>query len=124
MSWLRGAGFKRSRWLAIGLLVGGSLLLVVAVGLWRATPSEEFAATPEVGEALYAVKRCSTCHAINGVGGQSGCDLSRVARRRKKEWMARWLEDPQRVRPGTNMPNMGLHKAEARAIAAYLATRR
>jgi cytochrome c2 len=91
---------------------------------WRAPDREEISATPEVGEALYAVKRCSTCHAIAGVGGRIGCDLTRVARRRKKDWMARWLLDPQRVRPGTNMPNMGLKNDEARAIAEYLATRR
>lgn len=87
-------------------------------------PPKRVAASAEVGEALYALKRCSTCHAIDGKGGAIGCDLTRVARRRNQAWMERWLADPQAVRPGTRMPNMGLKEDEVRAIAAYLATRR
>ncbi|WP_428970428.1 c-type cytochrome [Sphingomonas sp. Xoc002] len=36
--------------------------------------------------------------------------------------MTRWLMHPQRMRPGTGMPEQGPSEAEARAIAAYLYT--
>jgi cytochrome c2 len=104
-------------WIAAFLVLG-------MPGCQQAERQEAIPLTAEVGEGLYALKRCSSCHAIDGVGGQIGCDLSRVARRREKDWMARWLLDPNEVRPGTRMPNMGLDENEARAIAEYLATRK
>ncbi len=100
------------------------ILLTGAFGCQRTEPHEPLPVSAEVGEGLYALRRCSTCHAIDGSGGRIGCDLSRVARRREKDWIVRWLRDPQAVRPGTRMPDMGLSEEEALAIAEYLATRR
>jgi cytochrome c2 len=101
-----------------------ALLAVALPGCHRADPHEPLPITADVGEGLYALKRCSSCHAIDGKGGRIGCDLSRVALRRDKDWMTRWLKDPQAVRPGTRMPDIGLSEDEAAAIAEYLATRR
>ncbi len=102
----------------------GGLLAFFLPGCRQAERHEPLPITAEVGEGLYALKRCSSCHAIDGVGGKIGCDLSRVAKRREKDWMALWLKDPQAVRPGTRMPDMGLDEDESRAIAEYLSTRR
>lgn len=111
---------RRWRWLVPTVLVlGGGLWLGLA---HRA--EEPAVAAADVGRGLYVLRQCSTCHAMDGVGGEVGCDLSRVGKRREEAWMARWLVDPQKVRPGTSMPNMGLKDSEARAIAAYLATRK
>lgn len=115
--------FLIARRLGLRAWLVGYLLLGLP-GCQKAAPEEKLPITAEVGEGLYALKRCSSCHAIDGEGGKIGCDLSRVARRREKEWMARWLKDPQAIRPGTRMPDMGLKDDEARAIAEYLATRR
>ena len=38
------------------------------------------------------------------------------------EWLYRWLKDPKRYRPKTNMPNLRLTDQEARDIASYLMT--
>lgn len=38
--------------------------------------------------------------------------------------MVRWLRNPQAVTPRTLMPNLGVTEADARDIAAYLATLR
>ena len=106
----------------LGLI--GICLIVGLSGCNRPEVEKPLPLTAEIGEGLYALKHCSTCHAIDGKGGNIGCDLSRVAKRREKEWMARWLKDPQAVRPGTRMPDMGLSDEEALAIAEYLDTRR
>jgi cytochrome c1 len=38
--------------------------------------------------------------------------------------VARWVADPQAVEPGTAMPDLGVARATARDIAAYLFTLR
>jgi cbb3-type cytochrome oxidase cytochrome c subunit len=57
------------------------------------------------------------------VGGPTfGPELSRVASKANAEWLYRWLKDPRRYRPKTNMPNLRLADQEARDIATYLMT--
>lgn len=57
------------------------------------------------------------------VGGPTfGPDLSRLASKANAEWLYRWLKDPKRYRPKTNMPNLRLSDQEARDIATYLMT--
>jgi cytochrome c2 len=36
--------------------------------------------------------------------------------------MVRWLMSPQRVSPGSAMPDLGVREQDARDITAYLAT--
>jgi cytochrome c len=38
--------------------------------------------------------------------------------------LVRWISSPQSIEPGTAMPDLGVHAAEARDIAAYLYTLR
>ncbi|HSC71879.1 MAG TPA: c-type cytochrome, partial [Candidatus Methylomirabilis sp.] len=57
------------------------------------------------------------------LGGPTfGPELSRVASKANAEWLYRWLNDPKRYRPKTNMPNLRLSDQEARDIATYLMT--
>jgi cytochrome c1 len=57
------------------------------------------------------------------VGGPTfGPELSQVASKTNAEWLYRWLKDPKRYRPKTNMPNLRLSDQEARDIATYLMT--
>jgi cytochrome c1 len=57
------------------------------------------------------------------VGGPTfGPDLSRVASKANADWLYRWLKDPKRYRPKTNMPNLRLSDEEARDITTYLMT--
>jgi cytochrome c oxidase subunit 2 len=77
---------------------------------------------------------CTTCHTVSGISvGVVGPNLSHVASRARiaggmlantPEDLARWLENPPAVKPGSLMPNVGLTPAKARAIAAYLRTLR
>lgn len=61
-----------------------------------------------IGFSGYA---CVTCHVWNGQSfstvepGTVGPDLTSVVRRIRRDWFDRFLDDPQRVHPGTPMPS-------------------
>jgi cytochrome c oxidase subunit 2 len=74
---------------------------------------------------------CAACHTIAGTGaaGQVGPDLTHVGSRQTlgagvlpntPEAMARWLRNPQAVKPDSLMPNPRLTEDEVRALTAYL----
>lgn len=76
---------------------------------------------------------CTSCHAIAGTSAKArvGPDLTHVGGRatigagvltNTPENMARWLKDPQAVKPGNRMPDLRLSDDEVRALAAYLET--
>ncbi|MCZ2341411.1 MAG: c-type cytochrome [Bacteroidales bacterium] len=49
---------------------------------------------------------CVACHDISGVpgGGTRGPDLATINQRVRHEWYVRWMHQPQRLVPGTKMP--------------------
>jgi len=122
------------------LLVAIAALLAVAAfasstGL-RAPPPAPYAAVsgdPEAGRVALARRGCGACHAISGVrgaGGRVGPDLDGLRHRRflagrlpnTPENLVRFIVDPQAASPGSAMPNLDVVEAEARQMAAYLAT--
>jgi cytochrome c1 len=90
-------------------------------------------ATPERGRAAIDAFGCGSCHMIPGVQGAVGLvgpPLTAWSRRtviagelpNTPQNLVRWIMRPQSIEPGTAMPNLGVGDADARAIAAYLAT--
>lgn len=76
---------------------------------------------------------CVTCHEIPGIVGSNapvGPPLRGVARRtflagvlpNSGDAMIRWLVSPQKISPGSAMPDLGVTEHDAADIAAYLAT--
>jgi hypothetical protein len=53
---------------------------------------------------------CISCHDIAGVPntGTRGPDLAVMNQRVRYDWYRRWLEQPQRIQPGTRMPSVFL----------------
>lgn len=102
-----------------GLMITALVLLLAAPGL---------AATE--GERLFTRKGCVGCHILKGLPeavGTMGPDLSKLYKAKPpydRTDLAAFIRDPQAERPGTPMPSIGLTKAEAEAIAAYLLTER
>src|SRR5205085_1280788 len=49
---------------------------------------------------------CISCHDIAGnvTGGTRGPDLALMNQRVRYDWYVRWLEQSQRMQPGTRMP--------------------
>lgn len=78
---------------------------------------------------------CGNCHIVPGVRGAQGLvgpPLNGLRRRdslagrlpNTPENLMLWIRQPQRIVPGTPMPDLGIGDREARDIAAYLYTLR
>lgn len=54
---------------------------------------------------------CISCHDIAGIAnrGTRGPDLAHMTERVRHNWYLRWLEQPQRMQPGTRMPSVFLN---------------
>jgi len=87
----------------------------------------------ERGRLALAHHACSACHTIPGITGSSpnvGPPLGGLASRsliagklaNTPDNLVAWLRHPQAVKPLTAMPDMGVNEADARDMAAYLAT--
>ena len=88
-------------------------------------------ASPERGRQAIQRYGCGSCHTIAGVPraqGQVGPRLADLNERvmiagrlaNTPDNLVRWIEDPQGVSPGTDMPNLAVTDVDARDIAAYL----
>jgi cytochrome c oxidase subunit 2 len=85
------------------------------------------------GYAVVTSRHCAGCHAITGTPayGTVGPDLTRVASRatlaagelpNARNWLERWIADPQGIKPGNRMPRIDLSPADRAAAVAYLET--
>jgi cytochrome c oxidase subunit 2 len=84
------------------------------------------------GEKLFQGKGCVACHslqAVNAPKGMVGPNLANVGARsyiaagtlkNTDENMARWIRDPQAIKKGVLMPNLGVTPTEAQALVAFL----
>jgi cytochrome c oxidase subunit 2 len=85
------------------------------------------------GAQLFQALACRSCHAINGTeaNGNVGPDLTHLASRQTiaagvlentPENLTAWLKNPQAVKPGNHMPNLGLTDPQINQLVAYLET--
>ncbi len=84
------------------------------------------------GEKLFTAKGCIACHslvAVNAPKGMVGPNLANVGARsyiaagtlkNTDENLTHWIRDPQGIKKGVLMPNLGVTAAEAGALVAYL----
>lgn len=63
---------------------------------------------------------CVACHAVGGSGGNVGPSLDNVGTKYDSEYLDKWLKDPQKVKPGTNMPKLPLTDNERKEIISFL----
>ena len=93
-------------------------------------PAVEVAGDAARGKQIYATSACVGCHTITGVStGVLGPPLTHFGSRRTVAagmWpntpdnVAAWIKDPQGLKPGVKMPNLGLTDEQAKDVAAYL----
>ena len=89
--------------------------------------------TPEqkLGQAVFQSNACSLCHAVQGTSANArvGPDLTHISSRKSlaagslpysRAALASWISDPQSIKPGANMPVVGLKPADLNAVVAYL----
>jgi cytochrome c oxidase subunit 2 len=86
------------------------------------------------GERLFMTDQCASCHTIRGTAasyGTVGPDLTHLATRSSLAALAipntpadleQWIVNPQSIKPGDRMPDLGLSRADAREIVTYLDT--
>ena len=82
------------------------------------------------GKAVFAKSACVGCHTIAGVSaGVLAPNLTHFGGRstlaagmwpNTPDNVAAWVRDPQRLKPGVKMPDLGLTEEQAKAVAAYL----
>jgi cytochrome c oxidase subunit 2 len=83
------------------------------------------------GERVFMANQCASCHTIRGTGarGDIGPDLTHVASRttlagltipNRRDYLRRWIRNPQHFKPGNKMPSLGLSRAELRKLVDYL----
>jgi cytochrome c oxidase subunit II len=95
-----------------------------------ATPADSVAAR---GQEVFLATQCALCHTIRPTpaGSRVGPDLTHLAGRRTiaagslpndPASLARWIADPQGVKPGAFMPATPLEQADLDALVAYLGT--
>ncbi len=74
------------------------------------------------GQLVYQSQGCSNCHAINGIGGTSGPDLTRVGTRHDKEWFIGHYKDPQKYVKNSAMPPIQAPDTDLEQLTAYMVT--
>jgi len=105
-----------------------------AFATWAATQRRP-APTPAAPDAVAGMRlyRSLTCDSCHGTGVAVGPDLEHFATRQTlasgritntPETLARWLADPDALKPGVLMPNFHLTPGQVQALVAYLETRR
>ena len=119
----------------IAAVVIGAALTAGACSAEEARPAAAItaAADPENGRRLISDVGCGACHRIPGVSwprGTVGPSLEGFADRRlvagrspnEPQTVAAWVRDAPAMIPETGMPPMPLTEAQARDVAAWLAT--
>jgi cytochrome c oxidase subunit 2 len=88
------------------------------------------------GEKLFLSKGCVACHslqAVNAPKGMVGPNLANVGARsyiaagtlkNTDANLAQWIRNPQGIKKGVLMPNLGINETEAQALVAFLRAHR
>jgi cytochrome c oxidase subunit 2 len=88
-------------------------------------------ATARAGEKAFMSSQCASCHQIRGTSAQGtvGPDLTHLATRgmlagatirNNPTELAAWISNPQWIKPGSRMPDLGLSAGQVREIVSYL----
>lgn len=96
-------------------------------------PPQPSAGDAALGARLFGQLTCGNCHTILGTSavGTIGPDLTHIAERQTlaagvlentPSNLARWISDPQAVKPGIHMPNFEMTNDQVRELTAFLGT--
>ena len=85
------------------------------------------------GRQVFMERSCVLCHTVQGIGANAvfGPDLTHVASRQtlasgvlpnNRQQLAAWITQPQKLKPGTNMPATSLSQEELESLLAFIDT--
>ncbi|MBW2408236.1 MAG: cytochrome b N-terminal domain-containing protein [Deltaproteobacteria bacterium] len=85
-------------------------------------PDRQLTQSEQQGLNVYVERECAYCHHIAGRGGRSqGPDLSNaVARGRTKDWLAKFIKDPQAFSPWSIMPKYDLKEKDLNNLSDFI----
>jgi len=106
----------RSTWAA---LAGAAAAIALAA---TAASGQERAALASQGKRLFTEQGCYGCHTVGKTGTPIANDLSQVGSKYPESYLRKWLREPQEQKPRAHMPKIQMTEADARALAAYLAS--
>ncbi len=94
-----------------------------SVARWkRSTERMLAAAALSPGAALVEQENCLTCHSVGGKGESKGPRLEWIAGSRDSAWIAEYLADPQKLAPGSEMPDYAhLSPGQRQMIGEFIA---
>lgn len=118
-------------------VVATALLVAVAVTAGISCRDEGHArvrvagGSPELGARAIRKYGCGSCHTIPGIKGADALVAPPLIHWSRRTYiagrlvnnpahLARWIQAPSEVEPGTAMPDLGVSPEEAANIAAYL----
>ena len=118
----------RSRALIVSLVVAA---LAAGCGNGTHHPDLPAAANAAAGKRLIEFYGCGACHVIGGVStadGHVGPSLRGFSGHRQvagvlpntPDNVVRWIMNPQKIVPKSDMPTLGVGRSGAQDIAAYL----
>ncbi len=119
--------------LAIFLAAGVAIVLTARVtASLPTTPAHQVpGGVPAAGRQLFQKYGCGSCHVIAGVPkatGKVGPPLTDIGERayvagvlpNTPENLVNWIQHPQRILPGNDMPDLSVKLSDAKNMAAYL----
>ena len=88
-------------------------------------------AVARIGERDFMSLQCASCHTLRGTRAQGdvGPDLTHFGSRttlasymleNNPNELARWIQNPQHIKPGTKMPGLGLTNSQVAELVPYL----
>jgi cytochrome c oxidase assembly factor CtaG/cytochrome c2 len=115
------------------LLVAVPLLALMLSGCANDAQDRAHDIAVRRGAQLISKYGCGSCHTIPGINGADGLVGPPLTHWSRRTYIAGvlpndpdnlqfWIQHPQQVVPGVDMPDMGIRQQEARDIAIYLDT--
>ena len=89
-----------------------------------AASGQDGTALASQGKRLFTEQGCYGCHTIGKAGTPIANDLSQVGSKYPESYLRQWLREPKQQKPRAHMPKIEMAEADARALAAYLASLR
>jgi ubiquinol-cytochrome c reductase cytochrome b subunit len=85
-------------------------------------PARQLTASEQRGVYLFADRDCAYCHQIGGRGGhRTGPDLANtISKDRSREYIARYVKNPQAISRTSIMPKYNLPDADLHALADFV----
>jgi cytochrome c oxidase subunit II len=100
---------------------------------WLSSMAAPSTAAASTGKSLFMNLQCASCHQIRGTAARAtvGPDLTHVMSRHSLAGdtilntpgdLAAWIHNPQAIKPGALMPDLGLSNTQVSALVSYLET--